>query len=371
MTHIKTVALAGCLVLAFTAAATAEEHPTWTLTGGLVYADADRDGRQADDGYGFMLGFGRYLGPRLSIDLEYDSYDFELSEGGDVDIDNISLMGRYHFDVSSRARPYIGLGTGQADHKSPRGNGDDHIIQAAGGFHYALGERVNLRSELRYRYDSDNSTGVGAADGFSDWLVTVGLQVALGQAGKPTPPAASEPVETVRDGDGDGVADAADRCPRTPQGASVDANGCPLDSDGDGVPDYRDDCPATPKGKVVGANGCQHELLVELPGVYFDFDRYSLKTEAVEVLTEVVANLNEHDLIHISVEGHTDWTGTEAYNQKLSDQRAGAVVEFLRRHGVSESRLSWVGYGEAQPVASNDTEQGRARNRRVELRIVD
>lgn len=166
------------------------------------------------------------------------------------------------------------------------------------------------------------------------------------------------------DTDGDGIADYLDRCPDTPKGVKVDIHGCPLDSDGDGVPDYLDQCPGTPKGATVNRVGCW-----VLPGVVlFDTNKAEIKPEAFAVLDEVVKIFEKNPDLVAEVQGHTDSTGTEAYNQQLSEKRANAVLDYLVNQGVRSDQLTAKGYGELRPVASNDTEEGRRENRRVELR---
>jgi OOP family OmpA-OmpF porin len=168
------------------------------------------------------------------------------------------------------------------------------------------------------------------------------------------------------DSDGDGVVDRLDRCPGTPAGAKVDANGCELDSDGDGVVDRLDQCPGTPHGTKVDARGCEIEAIV-LRGVNFDFDSSHLTTASEKVLDEVVALLKLRAGSMAVIGGHTDGRGKKAYNQKLSERRATAVVDYLVAHGVPAASLRAKGYGATQPIASNDTEDGRAQNRRVTL----
>ncbi|MFC1896734.1 OmpA family protein, partial [Thermodesulfobacteriota bacterium] len=165
------------------------------------------------------------------------------------------------------------------------------------------------------------------------------------------------------DSDGDGVPDYLDKCPDTPAGAQVDADGCVLDSDGDGVPDYLDQCPETPMGVTVNEVGCW--VLVQL--VQFDFDKYDLKTEYFANIDEVITHLENDPSSRLLVEGHTCSLGTEQYNQRLSERRAQAVVDYLVSKDIAEDRLESKGYGEALPIAPNDTEENRSNNRRVQL----
>lgn len=173
------------------------------------------------------------------------------------------------------------------------------------------------------------------------------------------------------DGDGDGVVDALDRCPTTPAGRAVNADGCELDGDGDGIVDAVDACPDTPAGERVDEKGCTLAKIVALDGVNFDNDEDVLRPDSLAILEGVAATLKRYPEIKVEVAGHTDSRGTSAHNLDLSNRRATAVVNYLVEHGVSADRLSAKGYGETQPIANNYLEEGRVKNRRVELRIQD
>jgi len=167
------------------------------------------------------------------------------------------------------------------------------------------------------------------------------------------------------DQDRDGVVDAKDRCPFTPDGVKVDSNGCALDDDGDGVPNYLDACPGTPAGAVVNTDGCTRKI-VSLSGVNFAFDSATLTSEAKSILDNAAQTINSRSDASITVEGHTDSNGPDAYNQGLSERRANSVKNYLASKGVSSS-ITAVGKGESNPVSSNDTREGRAENRRVDV----
>lgn len=184
------------------------------------------------------------------------------------------------------------------------------------------------------------------------------------------------------DGDGDGVPDGVDKCPTTPRGVKVNGEGCTLDSDGDGVSDDRDRCPDTPKGAKVDANGCPAEpakpavfepgkKTLVLHGVTFATNSARLTRESDDDLNRVAEALAANPEVRVEVGGHTDNTGTDAVNNRLSKARAKAVVDYLVAKGIAPSRLTSRGYGSTQPVADNKTADGRAQNRRVELKQID
>jgi hypothetical protein len=163
------------------------------------------------------------------------------------------------------------------------------------------------------------------------------------------------------DSDGDVVPDYLDKCPDTPKGVEVDEYGCPVDSDGDGVPDYLDKCPRTPKDVSVNDVGCW-----VCKGVLFDFRHWNIKPEFYPNLDKVVEVL-KNTSFHLEVQGHTDNIGTEKYNEWLSQKRASSVISYLIRKGISRKRLHAKGFGFSKPVASNETEEGRQKNRRVQF----
>jgi flagellar motor protein MotB len=170
----------------------------------------------------------------------------------------------------------------------------------------------------------------------------------------------------VKDSDCDGINDSCDACPGTPEGVTVDDRGCPLDTDRDGVADYLDKCPGTPYGAVVDEQGCW-----VIGDALFDFDKYTIKKEYYSVLDEATSVLKKNPDLKIEIQGHTCSMGTEAYNKKLSERRADAVMDYFISKGISETRLTAVGYGLSKPKASNETEAGRILNRRVELAVLD
>lgn len=171
------------------------------------------------------------------------------------------------------------------------------------------------------------------------------------------------------DADGDGVPDSADRCPGTPEGISVDEEGCPPDSDGDGVADYNDECPDTLPGVQVGENGCATcgQLLASVENITFAFNSAKILPDATGVLNNVASTL-ESSGVNVRIVGHTDNIGSDDYNLKLSKARAQAVSEYLVSRGVLSGSISAVtGEGEGSPIATNDTQEGREKNRRVEI----
>ena len=186
------------------------------------------------------------------------------------------------------------------------------------------------------------------------------------------------------DADGDGVADGIDKCEGTPKGCLVDATGCPADADKDGVCDGLDQCANTPADARVDAKGCpivvsekETELLdtgmIRLQDVNFDSNKATIKPESFAVLDEVGSILVRWPELQIEIGGHCDSQGSNAHNLELSDARAKSVLDYLQGKfpELKTAQITAVGYGEEKPIAPNNTALGRAKNRRVEFKVLN
>ena len=148
------------------------------------------------------------------------------------------------------------------------------------------------------------------------------------------------------------------------------AAAAPADSDGDGVPDDVDKCPDSPTDKPVDADGCTIVSVV-LKNVQFESNSSELTTGSSESLEKVVNAMNEYDQLRIEIQAYTDRMGEASYNLSLSEKRANSVRDYLIAKGVAANRMEVKGYGETQPIADNSTRDGRATNRRVELKVIE
>jgi len=186
------------------------------------------------------------------------------------------------------------------------------------------------------------------------------------------------------DSDGDGVLDGIDQCANTPKGAVVDEKGCPKDSDSDGVFDGLDKCADTPAGLKVDIDGCpvlvterETELLdtglIRLNDVNFETGKWDILPESHGTLDAAGAVLAKWPQLRIEVGGHTDSRGSTARNQKLSENRAQAVKDYIlaRYPSLNPAQFTVKGYGESKPLATNNTELGMAKNRRVEFLVLN
>jgi OOP family OmpA-OmpF porin len=186
------------------------------------------------------------------------------------------------------------------------------------------------------------------------------------------------------DKDGDGIPDAQDACVDVPGVKSDDPkkNGCPPDTDGDGIPDAKDACPTEPgiEDKDPAKNGCPHKAVISTKTielneqVQFDTGKATIRPESDKLLSEIAQILKDNpDIELVSIDGHTDNVGNKAANKILSKNRAAAVVKWLsdkKKGGIDPKRLRSEGFGQDKPIADNSTEEGRQKNRRVEIRIL-
>ncbi|WP_352890968.1 OmpA family protein [Sinimarinibacterium thermocellulolyticum] len=250
------------------------------------------------------------------------------------------------------------------------------LTRYGGGLGYLWGLSLGryemaIRSEVLYivgRRDEDPRPGgdIGAPRLFKEVSANIGLQLPLGLVPPAPPPQpVAQVVAPLPDSDGDGIFDNADQCPGTPRGTEVDSVGCPLPPE---PPPPA--CHGNSDDRSIALGGCEAGDTLVLRDVNFEVDEDRLTADAEAVLDEVVAELQAHPDFVIEVAGHTDDKGSESYNQSLSERRARSVVSYLVSRGIPQSRLTAVGYGESQPIADNQTEEGRERNRRVELKIL-
>ena len=223
------------------------------------------------------------------------------------------------------------------------GSDDNDVFLWGAGFQWTWDQTVSVRLEYSQLVDLlDTGSSTSSVDRY-----TLGLVYRFGHKEEAAPVAAA-PVAAA------------------PVAAAAPA-ACP-DSDKDGVCNANDKCPNTPAGDRVGQYGCSCDVTIR---THFAFDSAELTAEDKAALDKAAVRLNELQFVDGVANGYTDDVGEEAYNQKLSERRAQAVVDYLAAQGVAAGRIKAVGYGEADPIADNATEDGRAQNRRVTIRRTD
>src|SRR5574344_2481593 len=221
-----------------------------------------------------------------------------------------------------------GLGVEFFDNELTKHQKDGLFGNYGVGLKYQLTDAMALKFDLRHL--------ISAQNGDSTLLYNFGLAIPFGEkAAKVAPVAAPAPVA---------------------------AKAAPKDSDGDGVIDELDKCPDTLKGAKVDTVGCM--TLINL-NVNFDTAKSEIKDIYGTRIHDFAKVMNTDKKLKADIEGHTDAVGSVQYNQKLSERRAASVVKALTDLGVEKSRLKAVGYGKSRPIASNETAEGRAENRRV------
>ena len=336
-------------------------------------------------GAGLILGYSfsdrwsvELLGGRVESDFDNVFGDSE----DDVDLRWLDFL--YKLEPRGEWQPFVVVGGGRTEYEfdNTRPDAKDNQFNAGVGVFRALTDNIALRADVRAV--TSNKAGKVAPFAF------VGLTGFLGEGQSSTRNADSDgdgvrnkddqcpttpPGRVVDatgcqlDGDNDGVVDAEDQCPETPAGQVVDANGCPPDADGDGVPDYMDECPGSEAGAKVDEKGCYIELEEEVTidmSIEFETNKADVRADHLNEINRAVRFLKQYPTTNAVIEGHTDSDGAASYNQGLSERRAKAVYDYLiNEAGIKARRLSWAGFGETQPIATNDNAEGKQRNRRV------
>ncbi len=336
------------------------------------------DGVYKEDGLYTGAALGIELTPSTQFQVEYGvsnsdgvnssaSANANAANSYDIEQETISgnfLIGTEQFTgyTDGAFKPYVLVGAGQSKIKVE--NQVTYGTTAAGtevtestdtignlglGAMYRINDAVSLRGEARAIHNFDNDWWEGMA--------LAGLEVVLG--GHLSPTVAVPPMEEP-----EYVA--------PPVVPVIVVDDVEVDSDGDGVYDSMDACPGTPMNLVVDARGCPVDVVIEDAlkmelRVFFDNDKSAIKNQYQPEIAKVAEKMREYPNSVATVEGHASKTGpSAAYNQRLSEARAIAVKSMLtNQFGIAPNRLSTVGYGYDRPLAPNDTEEGRAMNRRV------
>jgi OOP family OmpA-OmpF porin len=425
MKRIGTLGFAACVAAVSMNATAGAPEGSWYISPQVNALWLD-DARSADDDAGVTLSFGRVINENWDVQFNMFSSEHQRAGNATTSLEGFGISANRVFYREGRVNTFLTAGLGRVKAISKPGIDEKDLIATYGvGVLIDLGEVSDAGSLFQLRGE------IGARRGFSDnsivndpvdYVAGLGLQYSWGGSparrvvdtdgdgvtddldqcpgtpagtavdsnGCPLPqdddgdgvandidkcpgtPAGAKVDATgcEIDSDGDGVGDSRDQCPNTPPGAKVDERGCELDSDGDGVVDSQDKCPDTPKGDRVDAMGCSFKEEIKLPGVVFETNSAELKPESLPVLEGAIATLKRYPEINIEVAGHTDSRGSDAFNLDLSARRAESVLKYLRDGGVTNA-LKSRGYGERQPIASNNTDDGRQQNRRVVLRVLN
>ena len=334
-----------------------------------IAAEGATEGRSdnLENYFEYGISVHHRFNPKVRVRLQYANAESDTTgTNTTADIERIQLGLRRHADEepSSTWRPFVGVGYDYVDYTVDTSNVsvDENAIYGEVGIQRLLGARTLLEVGTRIRAEFDEL--------YIDGQPFVGLQYLFGREY----PVQPEPVEPQPlDSDADGVIDPMDQCPNSAAGVVVDAKGCeikPKDTDMDGVTDNRDSCPNTAIGVLVDDNGCPQMLTKTIQkSLYVDFDlnKTVVKAESYSEIEEFAKYLKQYVNSELLLEGHTDSSGSDNYNMRLSEARAAAVKRVLvEQFEIDANRIDTVGMGETQPIADNSSAAGRAKNRRVE-----
>ena len=417
------------------------------------------------------LYLSRYLSPKLDLMLKGDIGLWKSGLNSNLDLTNTSLNLRYKLsDENRNLRPYLYGGPGfLADNGSSGLNFDlgiggkyyfnpsaaiyleagylngievtrgtklikDNIWKATIGIEFDLGkakdEDMDGVSDKKDKCPSTppgikvdangcpiDTDGDGVADYVDDCIAEPGLPYLNGCPDRDNDGIADkddacpdiagvEKLHGCPDEDSDGITDKDDKCPGTKKRWRVDTSGCPLDKDKDGIVDSEDDCPNTPSGVIVDTKGCpldqdkdgvadteddcptvagtkenkgcpqstEKEIIVPeitVEPIYFDYNKSIYKTGERSKINQIVSVLKTNSNYNVHIIGFTDSNGSEEYNKALSNRRINSVINTITSSGIKKSHITQqVSMGESNPKATNETAEGRAMNRRVEINIV-
>ena len=383
-------------------------------------------GKYLDDNFSFVVTGSSNKITKWNPNLHSPGIDFELSSEDAVKVEELMYYGldgmvKYSFSEllnTNNFEPFVGFGGGYTWMEQPENTGDAYesstdleglaTLNLTVGVSYWINDLVGITAQsglknsfdetvlvdhfqhslgVTIKFGGNDSDGDGVYDKYDICPDVAGLAEFNGcpdsdgdgvSDNNDTCPneAGTKALSGCPDADADGVANAQDACPN--EAGPVANNGCPWkDSDSDGVLDKDDNCPN--EAGTVANNGCpevvlpteeeQAQLISYSRTINFGLGESNFRRSTLPTLRAINAILTAYPKANFVVEGHTDSIGSEAFNQKLSEDRASKVVGFLTKNGVASDRLKSVGFGETSPIKSNSTSSGRAANRRVEVKL--
>jgi len=317
-----------------------------------------------------VADLGYYIKPR--IDMTYVNVD--ENPGSVKSLWQLAFAGQYELELSDQyyVDPYAFAGFGfEYVNGSRRGFENQAYGEVGAGLKVPVTDNFSIVAETRAIHIFDKNRN----DEKDEFALLIGLSMPF------------HIEKEVPDQDHDGVLNAEDLCPNTPPGVKVNSDGCPIppkkkivkavvpkapkkivtiDSDHDGVVDSLDRCPNTPKGFLVNKAGCGIKKRLE---VHFKSDSANLAAGSVQEIRKFAQYLERMPHVTVTIVGYTDSSGYFRKNMVLSRQRANAVRKALISLGISPKRIKAVGKGPLNPIANNETKEGRALNRRIEAVI--
>jgi len=418
MKQLSRLLVVGLLVLASNNIQAQDEDNPWQIGFGVNAVDFYPTGDVSSFGNEFFnandhwnilpsisyVGLSRYIGDGISLGVRGSLN--RIQKVGDLEVDDWSYYGldgtiKYNFLKNTTIDPFAEIGGGYTWVRDI-GAG---TLNGGIGANVWFNDNIGLTLQTQYKHSFEDyllshfqhmlglSIKFGGSDTDDDGIYdkddacpeVPGLEAFNGcpdsdgdgiEDSKDACPNEAGPKELngCPDADGDGIADKDDQCPN--EAGPAENNGCPWpDRDGDGVLDKDDLCPDLPG--VVANKGCpelteavRKSLNDYAKTILFDTGKATIKERSEEVLKNIVAILEEYSYARFSIDGHTDSVGSASLNQKLSEERAYSVMNYLIENGIASNRLEATGYGEDRPLADNGTASGRKTNRRVEINLI-
>ena len=341
----RSIISAAIVAAAVSAPAMATEYPNY-VTIGSSHTDTEITSRYfknsdyTKSSYNLELSFGIMMTEQSAVELSYIK-SYPMQSNTRPDFTDYKLNGFYFFGEDA-LKPYLTAGIG---HEKLELNDEagteysDYILSAGLGVQYDLTDRFFGRAEARL------DDMINKRPEHPYYVLEIGMRLGTPKA---APVAKPEPMPE-------------------PEPAPVVVVVPPADTDNDGVIDDKDMCADTPSTVTVDAKGCPEYQGGQLEGVKFETNSANLTLNSQTILDEAAEELKTYPELDIEVAAYTDSMGADSYNLMLSQKRAESVMTYLVSKGVNPSQLTAKGYGEANPIATNDTAAGRAENRRVEL----
>lgn len=382
---MKKSILASAILTALAATAMAEQTPD-----AEVYVGASRiiwdDDRNLDDASALELGLEVPVSEALSVELWGNDYGTDNKQSEDLDGNRYSLGGLYHFN-NDTFRPFVTLGGSHQEMDYDKGTEDtDSLIYAGVGAKNYFENNIVVRGDLIAMNSLDHEV--------TDFAARIALGYAFGdtpasakanakadaaakqaqmEADKARAAAAKAKAKAEAQAAAEKAkAEAAKKATmdeKARAAAAAAASAANADADKDGVANSLDKCPETNSAYKVDANGCPvklNETVSIKMNVQFETNSTQVTPNSEAEIAALAKFLKQFEGTNVTVEGHTDDRGRAAYNKSLSQKRADAVkAKLTKEHGVDGARITAMGLGEEQPIASNATAEGRATNRRV------
>lgn len=303
------------------------------ILGSSTFEDA------ADSGFGLNANFRHYLSDQWSAGLSYHYLDFS-----DVDTKDhaLYLISSYEMNYKEFI-PYATGGLGVVKVSNDPSSYTKIGLHGSLGVRKYLNKNVKLNVALNFHHVPENNDMNNAQTLISPMI---GFTFFFGREKPEMKKPMAVPVEIKKDED--------------------------KDDDGDGIDNNNDQCPNTPKGTPVNYLGCEKDKTVSISlDVKFELESARINPGYVDDLDRLAKVMKKHPDLKIEVQGHTDSTGRESFNMKMSNKRARSVAEYLlKNHFIDESRIKAKGYGPRVPIASNKSLEGRKKNRRVEAKLM-